>query len=199
MKANPRYPHFRELLETPGSDWLVPWEGDCWRLQSVKFPKPVQILNGKGALRSGGRWNAPGAFAVVYGCTDDVTAAKESSAAANYYNFPMREPRILVAIHFKLQGVLNLTDASIRRRLGVTLSEIRAEDWRKLQELGSESLSQCLGRAAFWLGAEGIIIPSFARPRGVNIAFFPGNRAAGSSAKVWHEDELRKMLQTPAS
>ena len=199
MKANPRYPHFKELLETPGSEWLVPWEGDCWRFQSVNFPKPEQILDGKGALRHGGRWNAPGSFPVVYGSTDDVTAVKESSAAAAYYNFPMRDPRILVAIHFKLRGVLDLTDASVRRKLGVTLSEIRREDWRKLQERGSESLSQGLGRAAFRLGAEGVLNLSFAHHRGLNIAFFPGNQMAGSSAKVWHEDELRKMLESPAS
>ena len=47
----------------------------------------------------------------------------------------------------KLERVLDLTDAGIRRSLGVTLEELASEDWRKLLNAGRESFGQALGRA----------------------------------------------------
>ena len=67
-----------------------------------------------------------------------------------------REPRLLVAIHLQLNSVLDLTNAAIRRKLGITLEEIREENWRKLQNNRVESLTQSLGRAAFESGAGGM-------------------------------------------
>jgi RES domain-containing protein len=193
MKANPRQAHFLRILKENSSQWLKAWSGDCWRFQSVRFPSPDEILGGAGALNHGGRWNGIGAFPAVYGSEDDVTAVKESGAVAAYAGFPMREPRLLVAIELKLGGVLDLTDAAIRRKLGVTLKEIRLEDWRKIQDARSESLSQALGRAASDAGAEAVRVPSFAHKGGINVAFFPDNLRSGSAVSLWHRERIEKL------
>jgi RES domain-containing protein len=70
--------------------------------------------------------------------------------------------------------MLDLTDATARRVLGVTLRELAAEDWRKLLHARKESASQALGRAAVSVGASGLIVRSAAVRRGINIVVFPG-------------------------
>jgi len=39
---------------------------------------------------------------------------------------------LLVTIEARLDRVLDLSDAVVRRSLGVTLEELASEDWRKL-------------------------------------------------------------------
>jgi hypothetical protein len=56
----------------------------------------------------------------------------------------------------------------------VTLAELAAEDWRKLQAAGKESFTQAIGRAAAAAGGSGLLSRSAAVPRGVNVAIFPG-------------------------
>lgn len=195
MKANPRYAHFCQVLEKRSSAWLGPWEGDCWRYQAIGFPSSKEILSGDGAYMNGGRWNAPDSFRTIYGSTDDVTAVRESRAVAKYYGVVSREPRLLVCLHAKLKRLLDLTDAKVRRSLGVTLKEIEAENWRKLQDSGKESFSQSLGRAARKCGAEGILVPSFASKKGVNVAIFPRDLDPGSFLGIWEQAKLDKMLK----
>lgn len=195
MKKNPRHSFFQQCLADGQTDWFTPWTGNCWRFQSIEFPAPDQILNGEGAYKYGGRWNAPGSCHTLYGSGDDETAVKESAAVARYFGFPFREPRLLVAIHLKLQKTLDLTRADLRRKLAITLKEIRSEDWRKIQDSGSESLSQCLGRTACEAGGEAILIPSFAHRGGINVAQFPKNLATGSQVRIWQQDKLEDFLK----
>ena len=78
-----------------------------------------------------------------------------------------------MAVEAQLVGVLNLTSAGIRRTLSVTLKELAAEDWRKLMQVGQESSSQALGRAAAVVGASGLLVRSAAMARGINVVVFP--------------------------
>jgi RES domain-containing protein len=190
MKANPRHSYFLDVLTKHVSTLPVPWSGDCWRFQDADFPRSDQILSGHGAYLNGGRWNGIKQFPAVYGSTDEHTAIDESNARAKRYGIVVRKPRVVVAIHLQLQRVLDLTDAEVRRKLGITLKEIAAEDWEKLQDSGVESLSQALGRAAHESWAEAILVKSFARRSGVNVAFFPKNRLPISTVKIWDEGSL---------
>ena len=184
MKANPRYDYFQSVLKDPNTRWSTPWEGDCWRYQDIDFPSEKEILSGEGAFLNGGRLNAIGSFHVVYGSTTDRTALDESAARAKRYGLTVRKPRILVCIELKMQNVLDLRQPPVRRALGVTIRELRAEDWETLQNNGIEALGQALGRAAFDSKAEGVMIPSFAHRGGLNVALFPKNRLAGSKVKI---------------
>lgn len=192
MKANPRYSEFQSALKAHAGDWFGPWEGDSWRFQDIEFPTAKEILSGRGAELCGGRLNFRGSFPVVYGSIAEDTALKESEARAKRYGLVVRKPRILVAIELKLQRVLDLRRADVRRHLGITLKELQHEDWEKLQDRGTESLSQALGRAAFDLGAEAVMIPSFAHRGGVNVAWFPRNKVKGSGASIHEGSKLPK-------
>lgn len=190
MKANPRYSHFHSVLSAANVDSFMPWEGDSWRYQEIDFPSGNQILSGDGAFLNGGRLNGKGSFQVVYGSAAEDTALRESDARARRYGLTVRKPRILVCIEMTLQKVLDLRHEPLLEALGVTLPELQAEDWEALQSNGIESLGQSLGRAAFRTKAEGVIIPSFAHNDGINIAFFPKNRLAGSTVKIVEGEKL---------
>lgn len=171
---------FAEELQGVVGQWLGPWCGDCWRFQAIGHPQALDILNGLGAFAHGGRWNAPRTFPVVYGSTDGATALKESQANDRYYRVVSRKARIYVCLGFRLQRVLDLSDPAVLGDLKITVEDLRAEDWRKQQARGVESLSQCIGRAAHAAGAEGILVGSAAVRGGLNLAFFPRNQDADS-------------------
>ncbi len=170
-----RHPRFAELCdEFRGHPvWFAPWKGTLFRFQTVEFPSPTEILSGIGAERRGGRWNPPG-LPAVYGSTSDGTALEECKANDRYYGIETKGPRLLVAVEARLACVLDLTDAGVRRKIGVTLQELAAEDWRKLQEAGKESFTQTLGRAVAEAGGSGILARSAAVRGGVNVVVFPG-------------------------
>jgi RES domain-containing protein len=122
-------------------------------------------------------------------------AVQESRATATYAGIPLpfRTPRLLVAIELSLHYVLDLTDSDVLRRLELSVDELPVEDWRKVQAEGFESLTQTLGRAAFEIGASGLLVPSARVPDGVNVVYFPENRAAGEEAKVCESEKLDRI------
>ena len=162
-----------------------------FRFQTVDYPAAKDVLNGKGAAWRGGRWNPPG-YNTVYGSTTDNTALEECKAHDRYYGIVTKGPRLLVAIEAKLTRVLDLTDPAIRRALHLTLTELAAEDWRKLQNAGKESLTQVIGRAVAETGGSGLLARSSAVHRGVNVAIFPGVCRADRMSAV-EGDKLDKL------
>jgi RES domain-containing protein len=97
-------------------------------------------------------------------------------------------PRVTVALEFKLRKVLNLTNSKVRRQLKLDLREIMAEDWRKLQDARKESQSQCLGRAVAAAGFEGLLVPSAAVPKGINLVYFTDNAIRGGVAQLYEKE-----------
>lgn len=192
LSANPRFAEFKTLLAAK-PDLLTTWAGDGFRFHTTEYPSPVEIVSGDGSLRHGGRWNAPGACRVVYASTTDETALAECKANDRYYGTTTRTPRLLVALDVRLARRLDLTSATVRRRLGLTLALLHAEDWRKLQESGRESLTQALGRAAFAAGAEGLRATSAAVRGGVNVVVFPQNLRRESRVAVWEPAKLARL------
>jgi len=171
LQPNPRFAEFQEIMAAH-PEWLTPWSGTFFRFQTIDFPSAKDVLSGEGARVRGGRWNQPG-LATVYGSTTDTTALEECKANDRYYGVETKGPRLLVAVEAQLVGVLDLTSAGVRRTLGVTLKELAAEDWRKLMQVGLESSSQALGRAAAVVGASGLLVRSAAIARGINVVVFP--------------------------
>ena len=174
---------------------LRPWSGPACRVTTLDYPTAKSILLGQGSFLYGGRWNAIGSFRAVYGSTEDTVAVAESCATADYANVPVpfRAPRLLVAIDFSLQAVLNLCAPDVLQRLGVNAHDLRTEDWRKVQELGVESLTQAIGRAVFANGGEGLLVPSARVNGGVNVVYFPENRRPGSRAQVLESEKLDRI------
>ena len=194
MKPNRAFAEFsRRLKEAP--EIFEPWKGTIYRVTTLKYRDPGEILLGEGSYHHGGRWNAIGSFRTVYGSMNDVTALKESKANAEYANlpYPFRETRLIVAVEVALSRVVDLTSAQILKRLEVTEEELRTEDWRKVQEQGFESFTQALGRAAFEAKAEGLLAVSARVQKAINIAYFPQNRLPGSEVQLWEERKLRDL------
>lgn len=77
--------------------------------------------------------------------------------------------------------------------LGVSEEELRAEDWRKVQEQGFESITQALGRALFEAKAEGLLARSARVENGINIALYPQNRRTSSKLTVCEAQQLRDL------
>lgn len=190
--AHHRHPRFAELRDELQAhpEWFVPWQGTLFRFQTVDFPAPGDVLSGAGARGRGGRWNPPG-LATVYGSTTDTTALEECKAHDRYYGVETKSPRLLVAIEAQLTRTLDLTDATTRRALGVTLEELAAEDWRKLMAAGKESFTQAIGRAVATAGGSGLLSRSAAVKGGVNVAVFPG--VVGDDLKVVEGKKLEKL------
>jgi RES domain-containing protein len=176
LHRHPRFAELRDLFRAH-PEWFGTWSGTLFRFQTVDYPAPQDVLSGEGARSRGGRWNRPG-IATLYGSTTDTTALEECKAHDRYYGVVTRGPRLLVAIEAQLTRMLDLTAAATRRALGVTLAELGAEDWRKLQAAGKESFTQAIGRAVAAAGGSGMLSRSAAVPRGVNVAVFPGICAA---------------------
>lgn len=171
MTGHPRFQAIYERLAQDDS-LFHEWHGVLFRFQSVEYPQPGDVLSGAGAKWRGGRWNAPG-FAAVYGSTTDETALDECKAHDRYYGVETLSPRLLVAVEARLERVLDLTSAGVRRKLGLTVHVWTEEDWRQMQEAGRESLSQAIGRAAYEAGGHGLLAPSSAVRGGVNGVVFP--------------------------
>jgi len=88
--------------------------------------------------------------------------------------------------------VLNLTHADLRRALDLTLSELAAEDWRKLQAAGKESLTQVIGRAVAETNGSGLLARSATVHRGVNVVIFPST-CRGDRMTVVEGNKLDKL------
>lgn len=177
LHRHPRFAELRDLFRAH-PEWFGAWHGTLFRFQAVEFTRLKDVLSGKGASWRGGRWNPPG-IPALYGSTTDLTALEECKAHDRYYGVETKSPRLLVAIEAQLTRMLDLTAPTTRRAMDVTLAELGAEDWRKLQAAGKESFTQAIGRAVFAVGGSGLLSRSAAVPRGVNVAIFPGARAAG--------------------
>lgn len=193
-QPHPAFERLRKRI-AESSELLRPWQGVAYRVTTLDYPSPKSILLGQGSFLHGGRWNARGSFRAVYGSTVDTVAVAESRATADYARIPLpfATPRLLVAIELALQPVLDLTRASIRERLGITSDELRAEDWRKVQEEGRESFTQAIGRALFSNGGEGLLVPSARVAEGLNVVYFPENHGSASRVRVLESEKLDRI------
>ncbi len=200
VAANKLFKSFADRL-SENAGLLAAWQGSIYRVTTLDYPDPKSILAGKGSFLHGGRWNAMGSFPAVYGSTTDTVAVQESRANAEYAGipYPFRIPRLVVAVDLRLERVLDLTSAKVRRRLGVLLEELRREDWRKVQEQGFEATTQALGRAALHAGAEGVLAPSARIREGINLVFFPQNLRPASRTRVWDAEKLAKLPSRASS
>lgn len=161
------------------------WSGIIYRSTTEKYARSEDLISGAGAMKTAGRWNPPGQFRAVYGSLGPEVAMAEVLAQARYYGLePWRlMRRIFCAIEVELSQVLDLTRGDIRRRLMVSVARMTRGDWRRWTEQGQEALSQALGRGAFRLGLEGIVVPSAAVRGGRNLVILPANLRPGSRVR----------------
>jgi RES domain-containing protein len=165
---------------------------DCvaYRSCAPRYAKEVDLLSGEGSRRHGGRWNPVG-LAMVYASLTPEAAMAEALAHYRYFGIPIENamPRVFVAISVQLTRVVDLRIASVRRALGIRVSEFAAIDWRREVAVGRVPGTQALGRAADAAGIEGLVVPS-AVSKGHNLLVLPGRLATGNSLRIHGLDRL---------
>jgi RES domain-containing protein len=167
-------------------EWAAPFSGVCFRNVSQEFANVQDILSAQGSLHAGGRFNFMNVFAVLYLSCDLHTCVEETTKSARLPEMEVANvlPRTLIGIEVMLSRVLNLTDATIRRRLRITKKSLIADDWEKLQNVDKqEAFTQQIGRLAREIGFEAILVP-LAVTRGKNLDVFPDRLLPSSSLKI---------------
>ncbi len=172
VRANPRYPEFVYRLRKISPE-SVPWAGVTFRSVELEHASPEQVLSGEGSLKYGGRWNAPGTFPVIYSSTRPGTAVEEAfQRAADYELIPDDlKPRLTCGIESNLYRVIDLTGKNLPAWL--KLADWMQENFSRINDSGSETLCQALGRAARNSGVSALFCPSARVAGGVNLVAFP--------------------------
>lgn len=189
----------RSLLRCMGQP--TSWSGHAYRSSSVAYANRDDLITGAGSKSAGGRWNPPGAFEAVYTSLDPHTALDEALAHFRHYRLPIESamPRVIVSLEVCLRHILDLTSGEIRRRIKVSERRLLGEPWRELRDRKKEAITQAIGRLA-WEGEwEGLLVPSAARPRGLNLIYFPGNlRTPDSWIRIINRSQLPPPQTTTA-
>ena len=168
------------------------WSGDIYRFSTPKWSTPAELLTGAGALTAGGRWHPIGLCRVVYASLDPLTALHESLAHCRRYGLSLRTamPKTMNAVAVQLHHVLDLTDGRLRQRLMLSERRILQEQWWLLAEAGQEALTQAVGRVAWELGLEGLVVPSAAQAGGKGLVYFPDRKCPHSVLTIINPDDL---------
>ncbi len=171
------HPEFEQIKGSLGAhvSAATPFAGTAYRFVDPKYANGKDLLSGKGSLIFGARWTPKGAFEAVYGSLEPRSAVEELFANHRYYGFEIELalPRVFAAFKFRLDHVLDLSRGRIAELTGISLDRIKGEDWRGIQYGGAEATAQAIGRAAWELQLQGLLVPSMASPDGVNIVAFP--------------------------
>ncbi len=194
MKSNRAFTALKQRLQEH-TELFRPWKGTIYRVTTLKYRDPREILLREGSYRYRGRWNAIVAFHAVYGSTDDFVALAESKANADYANLPYPFSR---AASGGSSGCVALSRCrSYQRGNTESAGGVRGgiAPGRLAQGAGTrfESFTQALGRALFKTKAEGLIARSARTKNGINIAYFPENKLPGSKVQLWDAQELHDL------
>lgn len=120
----------REVLEElPG----IPYEGILTRhvdFAAYSAGNPARLLYDEGARQNGQRYTPPGGAKCLYfGEGLKVTAAEYTQRGLAALKPDRADTRVQLNAEVKLNSVLDLKDASVRRKLGTTIDELK-ELWR---------------------------------------------------------------------
>ena len=171
-----------------------PWRGVTFRSVDLAYASPAHVLSGKGSLKAGGRWNAPGAFSAIYSSTRPGTAVEEAfQLAADFQLKPDDlKPRVTCGIEWKLSSVFDLTVANLPAWL--KLSDWMREEFTKINDSGFETLCQAFGRAVRNSGVIGMLCPSVRVKGAINLVVFRDRMRKTEVARVLGEAELDLYL-----
>lgn len=164
-------------------------------------PEPLYFL---ASARTGARFTPVGGPAGLYLADDQDVALAELrdvvfDAAGKRRRMRRRDAVTLVTALTRVQRVLDLTDPDVRRRLGVTEAEVKAE-WKPVMEehlagRGPLPLTQQIGFTAHLTGrVRGILFPSARHPGGRCLCVFPDRLSVADKDVVRVSGTYRQRL-----
>jgi RES domain-containing protein len=125
FEPNPLYDRYRAILSP---DLFRPWSGVIFRSVSLRYARPTDVVSGYGSYRAGGRWNAPGIYAIYRSIKPGLAADESFNFLLQHFGWQNRDvpPRMVVGIRVSLQAVLDLTNpANVPEQLN--LEELLSE------------------------------------------------------------------------
>lgn len=163
------------------------YDGYCYRVNKPRYGNRRDAFSGEGSRYASGRFNAQRAFLIVYTSCSFEGASWEFTHTARSSGVDLASllPISTLSGRAQFSQVLDLTNRAARRALGVTLADLRSQDWVNSQD---EALTQTIGRLAFDAGFEAILAPSAAGSPNLNI--LPANILPGSVLEIINENEL---------
>ena len=191
IKKHPSFSDLSALLHKASGDLTIEWHGTVFRCVAPKWARPEYLVSGKGTLRFGSRWMAPGLTSAVYAASTEAIALKESRRLLRHFGIrkPRLHPKVIVEMEVTLKRVADLS--LIDKILSwPTLEELLGEDWERINSRGVETLSQAFGRALWVSGHAGLLVPSTRDRRGRNLVWFPSNLAKDDAIRISGESEL---------
>jgi RES domain-containing protein len=145
-----------------------------------------------------------GGPAGLYLADDQVVALAEIrdvlfDASGKRRRMRRRDAVTLVTVLTRVGGVLDLTDDDIRRRLGVSEADVKAERKPVMEEhlagRGPLPLTQQIGYAAHLTGrVRGILCPSARHPGGLCLCVFPHRLSSADGDVIRVSGTYRQRL-----
>lgn len=180
------------LLRTLENVTVQPFSGFVYRVISERHRESP--LSAIGSIRSGGRYNAPNTFPVLYCADSQVTALLEVEAlfmtADGQLKGAPRSPDLMLSVQCQLTRVLDLTNEQAFKALGTTWDELVSNTPSRfiLNARGQETPTQRLGAACSFSGrVSAIKVPSAANPAGYCLDIFPDSMVVGETVTVLDE------------
>jgi len=170
-----------------------PIGAELFRTVGPRYTAPAEIESGIGGYRANGRWCRLKIARILYLSVEPETALRESNEHARRRNLPLwgQMPKVVIAMRVDANLILDLNDSAVIASLPVSMPQLFG-DWRSDNQMGGESISQALGRAAVATGWNGLRVPSAVDPSGVNIVLFNPN-SSGATARVLNPELLEKL------
>jgi RES domain-containing protein len=151
-------------------------------------------LSAIGSVRSGGRYNAPNSFPVLYCADSQMTAMLEVDAlfttADGQLKGAPRDPDLVLSLRCDLARVLDLTDEHFHRELGTTHQELVSLSPSRfiLNAQGRDTSTQTLGAACSFSGRiSALKVPSAAHSSGYCLDIFPDSLLVGERVHIMDE------------
>jgi RES domain-containing protein len=148
-------------------------------------------LSAAGSVRSGGRYNPPDSFPLLYCADSQMTAMMEVEAlfitADGQLKGAPRNPDLVLTIQCALSRVFDLTVDDFYADLGTSLDELKSPSPSRfiLNSRGEETPTQRLGAACSFSGnISAIKVPSAAHPRGFCLDIFTDSLVVGERLSV---------------
>jgi RES domain-containing protein len=178
---------------------VAPFSGFVYRVIAEKYRETP--LSAIGSIRSGGRYNAPNSFPVLYCGDSQMTAMLEVEAlfttADGQLQGTPRDPDLVLSLRCELTRVLDLTDGHFHRELATTHDELVSFSPSRfiLNARGEETPTQTLGAACSFTGRiSALKVPSAAHEAGFCLDVLPDSLLIGEHIAI-HDDTGRLKEQ----
>lgn len=142
------------------------WDGPAFRQSAAQYGRG-RVLNGQGALHQGGRWNPPDSFRTVYASLEIETVVAESRRSVAPERWAdVAATHVLWGMRARVDNLVDLRPTRHRQAVGLPVD---------FDDAVSRESTQAIGEAAYYVRYKGMLVPSAARPGGINFIVFPDN------------------------